>query len=113
MSNKTEGIIEIVVPIKIEPDGDGFHAYSPILKGLHTCGDTMEEVKQNAANAVIAYLESLIKHRDPLLMELIVPKNAKLTFKKPSTYKPRTASTRKKALESKITVEPELVFVGI
>lgn len=29
--------------IIVEPDGDGFHAYCPMLKGLHTAGDTEKE----------------------------------------------------------------------
>ncbi|MBM3189677.1 MAG: type II toxin-antitoxin system HicB family antitoxin [Chloroflexi bacterium] len=50
----------------IEPDGDGFHAYSPSLPGLHTCGETEEETLENVRNAALAYLESMIKHGDPL-----------------------------------------------
>jgi len=41
------------VEIFIEPDGDGFHAYCPALKGLHTCGDTEEEALENAKDATI------------------------------------------------------------
>lgn len=52
--------------IIIEPDGDGFHAYSPSLPGLHTCGQTEEEAIENAKNAALAYIESMIKHGEPL-----------------------------------------------
>ena len=52
----------VQIKIVIERDGDGFHVYSPDLKGLHTCGDTEEEAVQNAKDAVSAYLLSLIKH---------------------------------------------------
>ena len=58
--------IEFKVRVIIEHDGDGFHAYCPALKGLHTCGDTPEEVLSNAKDAAIAYLRSLIKHGDPI-----------------------------------------------
>ena len=111
MPSRAGGFVDIVVPMKIERDGDGFVAYSPKLKGLITCGDTMDEAMQNSANAVIAYVRSLIKHRDPQLLELIVPKNSVLNFKRPSFYIPKKKSTQKKALEPKVTVEPELVFV--
>lgn len=31
----------------IEPDDPkGFHGFVPSLKGVHTCGDTIEEVKK-------------------------------------------------------------------
>jgi len=60
------------VDILIEQDGDGYHAFCPALKGLHVDGDTVEEVKQNAKDAVEAYLLSLKKHGDPIpLAELL------------------------------------------
>lgn len=58
--------IEFKVQVIIEPDETGFHAYCPALKGLHTSGDTEKEALENAKDAVIAYLKSLIKHGDPI-----------------------------------------------
>lgn len=63
MSN---GATTFKILIVVEPDRDEFHAYCPALKGLHTCGATEEEAVNNAADAAIAYLESLIKHGDPI-----------------------------------------------
>ncbi|MHB1294388.1 MAG: type II toxin-antitoxin system HicB family antitoxin [Anaerolineae bacterium] len=54
------------VCVVVEPDGEGFHAYCPALKGLHVSGDTPAEAVRNAADAACAYIESLIKHNDPL-----------------------------------------------
>ncbi len=54
------------VKIIIEPDGTDFHAYCPDLKGLHVPGDTEEEALVNVKDTIIAYLESLIKHGDPI-----------------------------------------------
>lgn len=54
------------VQVIIEPDGAGFHVYCPALKGLHTCGDTEKEALENAKDAIIAYLKSLMKHGDPI-----------------------------------------------
>lgn len=58
--------INLSVPISIEKDNDEFHAYCPVLKGLHTRGETEEETMDNAKDAVIAYLNSLIRHGDPI-----------------------------------------------
>jgi predicted RNase H-like HicB family nuclease len=58
--------IEFTVMIVIEPDGDGFHAFCPALKGLHIDGQTEEEALQNAMEGAILYLESLIRHGDPI-----------------------------------------------
>lgn len=46
----------------IEPDDPkGFHGYVPILKGLHTCGDTIGEVKEGLRDAIKCHVEGLIK----------------------------------------------------
>ncbi len=45
----------------IEPDENNtFHGYIPLLKGCHTCGDTIEETKNNLKEAVQCYVASLI-----------------------------------------------------
>ena len=62
------------IDVIIEPDEDGFHAYCPAFKGLHTSGDTKEEALDNARDAAIAYLESLIKHNDPIPVGIIMKK---------------------------------------
>ena len=66
--------IEFKIDIVIEPDDDGFHAYCPALKGLHTSGDTKEAALENARYSAIAYLESLIKHNDPIPVGITVKK---------------------------------------
>jgi len=58
--------------IVIEPDEDEFHAFCPALKGLHTSGSTEEEAIKNAADAAIAYLTSLLKHREPIPIGCLV-----------------------------------------
>lgn len=65
MTGKRNKIV-FTIPIIIEPDDGEFHAYSPLLKGLHVGGETEEEALKNAKDAAVAYLISLIKHGDPL-----------------------------------------------
>ncbi len=62
----TKLVIEFTIEVVVEPDDDGFHAYCPALKGLHVGGDTKEVALQNAADATIVYIQSLIKHGDPI-----------------------------------------------
>ena len=62
------------VQIIIEPDEGGFHAYCPALKGLHSWGETEQEALQNAKDAAIAYLRSLLKHGDPIPVGVIEEK---------------------------------------
>jgi predicted RNase H-like HicB family nuclease len=56
----------IQVEICIEKDDDGYYAFCPSLKGVHTCGNTEKEALENAKNAIAAYIVSLIKHKEPL-----------------------------------------------
>ena len=65
-------MIQFRVQIVVEPDDDGYHAYCPALKGLHTCGETEDEARQNAKNAALAYIRSVIKHGDPIPEGIIV-----------------------------------------
>ncbi len=57
--------------ITVESDEGGFHAYCSTLKGLHVSGTTQEEAIDNAKEAVIAYLYSMMKHGDPISVEEI------------------------------------------
>lgn len=44
----------------IEPDDPkGYHGFVPALKGVHTCGDTVEEVRKNLQEAIKCHLEGL------------------------------------------------------
>ena len=74
MSNNGKRQFGFLIEIIAEPDDDVFHAYCPALKGLHTCGDTEEEAFDNAKDAAVAYLLSLIKHGDPIPIGIIAPK---------------------------------------
>ncbi len=58
--------LKLSVSVVIERDNGGFHAYCPALKGLHVDGKTEKEAIKNLREAVMAYLTSLAKHRDPL-----------------------------------------------
>ena len=65
-------IIGFRIEVVVEPDEDGFHAYCPALKGLHTCGGTKEEALENAKDAATAYLQSSIKHGDPIPIGIVM-----------------------------------------
>jgi len=75
----------VKVQIFVAPDGNAFHAYCPALVGLHTCGDTVEEAISNAEDAARAYLQSLLKHNEPLpvgICPVIEGKRTPLCFHK-------------------------------
>jgi len=54
------------IKIIIEKDGNGFHAYCTVFKGLHIDGDTIKETINNMADAVDLYLDTLKKHGDSI-----------------------------------------------
>jgi len=56
--------------IIIEPDEKRtFHAFVPSLPGCHTWGDTIDEARSNAREAIKAYLMSLADDGEPLPQE--------------------------------------------
>jgi predicted RNase H-like HicB family nuclease len=60
------------VTIVVEPDDPGYHAFCPALKGLHTGGDTPEEALEAALDGAALFLESMIRHGDPIPLEVCV-----------------------------------------
>jgi predicted RNase H-like HicB family nuclease len=66
MATKQRAVLEFKVDIVVEPDGEEFHAYCPALKGLHVGGATEEEALQNATDAAILYIESMIRHNEAI-----------------------------------------------
>ena len=58
--------IKFEVGVIIEKDDTGFIAYCPVLKGLVVEGNTEKEVKKNFECAFISYINSALKHGDPL-----------------------------------------------
>lgn len=69
---RTPQHLQFQVVIVVEPDGDKFHAFCPALKGLHADGSTAEEAASEAAQAVPAYVDSLVKHGEPLPLGVTV-----------------------------------------
>ena len=45
----------------IEPDEEGYHGFVPLLRGVHTVGETIEETKKNLEEAIRCHLEGLLK----------------------------------------------------
>lgn len=53
----------------IEPDEDNtFHGWVPLLKGCHTWGETIEKTRENLKEAIKAYLLSLKKDNEQILI---------------------------------------------
>lgn len=77
MNDRESPSLEFRVQVVIEPDGTEFHAYCPALKGLHTSGNTEKEALNNAKDAAVAYIKSLIKHGDPIPIGAMIQKGIK------------------------------------
>ena len=54
------------VYIIIEKDEHGYIAYCPTLNGLVVEADTKEEVIKNFHKGFISYMQSILKHNDPI-----------------------------------------------
>jgi len=56
--------------IIIEPDQPiGFHGFVPLLRGVHTCGKSIEEVKRNLREAIRCHIQGLIKDKKAIPQE--------------------------------------------
>jgi len=56
--------------IMVEKDGKGYHGFVPALKGVHTCGRTIEETKKNLDEAIRCHVEGLLKDGEPVPQDL-------------------------------------------
>ena len=59
------------IPICIEEDGDAYHAHCPVLPGVHIDGETREEALENVKTAIELYINSLIKHQEPIPLQIV------------------------------------------
>ena len=80
--NKQPGL-RVVICVK--PDSPGFHAYCPGLPGVHTYGMTKEEALTNAKDAIMAYIQSLVKHSEPIPAALFQTPDKQLKSRAPKS----------------------------
>lgn len=60
----------LIFKIIIEPDEpQGYHGFVPLLKGVHTYGETIEETKKNLKEAIKCHLQGLLKDRKSIPQE--------------------------------------------
>ncbi len=54
----------------IEPDKpSGYYGFTPSLKGVHTCGKTIDEVRENLREAIICHIQGLLKDNEIIPQE--------------------------------------------
>jgi predicted RNase H-like HicB family nuclease len=64
--------LKFKVPIVVERDTVGFHAYSPALRGLHMDGDTEEEALNNAKLTAVDFLKIMIEEGIPIPVSAVI-----------------------------------------
>ena len=54
----------------IEPGATvGYHGFVPLLKGVHTHGKTLDEVKKNLREAILCHIQGLLKDHETVPQE--------------------------------------------
>ncbi|MEK7077746.1 MAG: type II toxin-antitoxin system HicB family antitoxin [Patescibacteria group bacterium] len=54
----------------VEPDKpSGYHGFVPLLRGVHTYGNTLAEVKKNLKEAIICHVQGLLKDGEQIPQE--------------------------------------------
>ncbi len=62
--------ITFQVDICVGKDSHGYHAFCPALKGVHMDGETEEKAVENIKVAIVLYIKSLIKHHEPIPLQM-------------------------------------------
>lgn len=70
--------------VKITEEEGGFLVVVPALQGCQTWGKTYEEAVANAEEAIQAYIESLLRHGEPVPVEPSHPSELVLAVKAPA-----------------------------
>ena len=52
--------------VVIEPDEEGYHAFVPALPGCHSLGATIDEARENIAEAIELHIESMLEDGEPV-----------------------------------------------
>jgi antitoxin HicB len=75
MTTRTKKItaVKFWVRIVVEKDSNGFYSYTPSLRGIHMNGDTPEEALEIAKEAAELMLKSMLKHGDPIPIDVLGP----------------------------------------
>ena len=55
--------------IVIEPDEEGYPAFVPALPGCHSHGGTLDETRENIAEAVELHIESMVEDGEEIPIE--------------------------------------------
>ena len=54
----------------IEPEEPrGYHGFVPVLSGVHTYGETLDEVKRNLREAILCHIQGLAKDKEAIPQE--------------------------------------------
>lgn len=72
MQNVEKSHMQYRYTVIIEPaEEGGYCVFVPALNGLATQGETLEEARAMARDAIIGHIESLAAHGDPIPVEYV------------------------------------------
>jgi predicted RNase H-like HicB family nuclease len=69
---------EYTIILDPDPDGQGFTVTVPALPGCITEGESREEAIENAKEAILLYLESLVAEGEPIPDDVAEPEVTKV-----------------------------------
>ena len=83
-----EDKLTLKIPVVIEKDTIGYHAFCPMFKGIHVGGETEDKAFKNAEEAIDVYFMSLKKHGEPIPLCAFDMKSRKEMRKLYHTFNP-------------------------
>lgn len=82
------------VLITVQEDGDFYYAQCPQIGGIHVCGESVDETREAAEDAFVAYLEMSLRNGDPIPREILADQNQPNSAEQYQLEQKQTHTTR-------------------
>lgn len=82
------------VLITVQRDGDLYYAQCPQIGRIHVCGESIDEAREAAEDAFVAYLEMSLRNGDPIPPEILADQTQANAAEQYRLEQKQTRSTR-------------------
>ena len=91
---KKSGHPVFCVLITVERDGDLYYGQCPQIGGIHVCGESVDEAREAAEDAFVAYLEMSLRNGDPIPREILADQTQSNSAEQYQREQKQTRTTR-------------------
>lgn len=80
--------------ITVQRDGDSHYAQCPQIGRIHVCGESIDEAREAAEDAFVAYLEMSLRNGDPIPREILADQTQANSAEQSQLEQKQTRTTR-------------------